>query len=361
MHTAVPETLRQHARPQSPRPTGCEPVLARLPDIRAVLFDIYGTLFVSGAGSIGATSRTFTGTAFSAALDSVGLAYHGPGDAGVERFTGIVRDLHAAARQSGCEYPEVDVLDVWHRTLAALMEDGLLAQTDVSREQLTRLAVEFEGRTNPVWPMPHVLDCCRALHAQGILLGVISNAQFYTPALFPAFFDKTLEELGFDPELQFYSYRFSAAKPGLSMHLAARETLARRGIAPGATVYVGNDLHKDVITAARVGFRTALFAGDQRSLRLTPCPDHADIVPDLVLTDLAQLPPCVLAERRGCRSCVPEAFFDHPENVAINRQVDGRLRRLAEVTRKIRELAKTSFSYSVLRRKLRALLDNVTG
>jgi len=305
MLTAIPETLRQHARPRSPRPTGCEPVLARLPGIRAVLFDIYGTLFVSGAGSIAAASRTFTGTAFSAALDSVGLAYHGPGDAGVARFTGIVRSLHAAARQSGCEYPEVDVLDVWHRTLAALMEDGLLTQTDISRGQLARLAVEFEGRTNPVWPMPHVLACCRALRAQGIRLGVISNAQFYTPALFPAFFGKTLEELGFDPQLQFYSYRFGAAKPGLSMHLAARETLAHRRITPGATVCVGNDLRKDVIAAARVGFRTALFAGDQRSLRWTPCPDHADVVPDLVLTDLAQLPPCVLAGRRGRRSYLP--------------------------------------------------------
>ncbi|MHB1035505.1 MAG: hypothetical protein ACYC35_21485 [Pirellulales bacterium] len=36
---------------------------------------------------------------------------------------------------------------------------------------------------------------------------------------------------------------------------------------------------------------------------------------------------------------VPEAFFEHPENVAIHEQAFGRLRRSAELTRKIGDLA----------------------
>jgi len=46
----------------------------------------------------------------------------------------------------------------------------------------------------------------------------------------------------------------------------------------------------DILPAQRIGFKTALFAGDKRSLRLRP--DDArceDIVPDIIVTDLLQL------------------------------------------------------------------------
>jgi len=46
----------------------------------------------------------------------------------------------------------------------------------------------------------------------------------------------------------------------------------------------------DIYPANAIGFQTALFAGDQRSLRLrTDDPRCVNLKPDLVLTDLAQL------------------------------------------------------------------------
>ena len=44
--------------------------------------------------------------------------------------------------------------------------------------------------------------------------------------------------------------------------------LGKNGVAPGEVLYVGNDMLNDVYAAGQVGFRTALFAGDQRSLRM---------------------------------------------------------------------------------------------
>lgn len=49
----------------------------------------------------------------------------------------------------------------------------------------------------------------------------------------------------------------------------------------------------DVVPAAKLGFRTALFAGDQRSLRWVNCPGWSAVAPDLVLTGLDQLPRCL--------------------------------------------------------------------
>ena len=60
------------------------------------------------------------------------------------------------------------------------------------------------------------------------------------------------------------------------------------GILGKETLYVGNDMLNDIKTASLSGFRTVLFAGDRRSLRLRKdiC---QDIVPDTVITCLDQL------------------------------------------------------------------------
>jgi putative hydrolase of the HAD superfamily len=58
------------------------------------------------------------------------------------------------------------------------------------------------------------------------------------------------------------------AKPGPGLFARAAEVLAGRGIRPEQCLYVGNDMLKDVWAAGAAGFRTVLFAGDGRSLRL---------------------------------------------------------------------------------------------
>jgi putative hydrolase of the HAD superfamily len=70
----------------------------------------------------------------------------------------------------------------------------------------------------------------------------------------------------------------------------AAEKLHLKGIQPAAVLFVGNDMLNDIYPASAIGFQTALFAGDRRSLRLrTDDPRCADLSPELVLTDLGQL------------------------------------------------------------------------
>mgnify|MGYP001617738456 CR=1 FL=1 len=45
MRSSIRDILRRNSRTCRPQPTGWQPVLARLPGIKAVLFDVYGTLF----------------------------------------------------------------------------------------------------------------------------------------------------------------------------------------------------------------------------------------------------------------------------------------------------------------------------
>ncbi len=158
-------------------------------------------------------------------------------------------------------------------------------------EKVRRFALGFELIVNPVWPMPHLNRLITASRDAGLTIGIISNAQFYTPLLFHYFCGALPENLGFHPELIVYSYVFGRAKPSPMLFDAAAKRLRSRQIFPENTLYIGNDMRNDICAARAVGFQTALFSGDARSLRLRSDDSCCiDLVPDLYITDLNQLP-----------------------------------------------------------------------
>jgi putative hydrolase of the HAD superfamily len=190
-------------------------------------------------------------------------------------------------------FPEVDIVEVWSNCLTRLSQEQRL-DGDVTRVDLRQLAVQYEVRANPTWPMPNVRTCLEALRQRQMLLGIISNAQFFTLELFPALLGGTLDELGFEPGLQFYSYRYLRAKPGLPLYQTAAEAIDARGLRPSDVLYIGNDMLNDILGATQVGFRTGLFAGDARSLRWRETDQRvAGLEPDLVITDLEQVISCL--------------------------------------------------------------------
>jgi putative hydrolase of the HAD superfamily len=139
--------------------------------------------------------------------------------------------------------------------------------------------------------MPEAVETLAALSAT-LPVGVVSNAQFFTPLLFPALTSRSLEELGVDPELCVFSFRFGEAKPSPSLFGPAVGTLARHhGVAKDEVLYVGNDMLNDMWAATEHGMRTCLFAGDNRSLRLRE--DHEivqSVRTDAVVTSLGAIP-----------------------------------------------------------------------
>jgi putative hydrolase of the HAD superfamily len=274
----IPEHLAAHLPPLAPVPTGQTPVLPAPRDIDAVLFDVYGTLFISGSGDISLAQHSNGGTD---SLRGLFLKYGldmPPGSLRQRFFTAIEKS-HDQSRQAGVDYPEVEIDLIWQQVAGFN-----------SRRRAQAFAVEYETLVNPVGPMPHlgsVLDACRR---SGRVMGIISNAQFFTPLLFEWFLDAPPEKLGFDPELLLYSWQWGVAKPSEKLYRLAGQRLAARGIAPHKTLYLGNDMLNDILPACAAGFQTALFAGDKRSLRLRPDdPRCAGLKPDLVITDLIQL------------------------------------------------------------------------
>jgi putative hydrolase of the HAD superfamily len=281
---ALIERIQALTAPMRPVPTGAAPRIEPLEGIRAVLFDVYGTLVISGCGDIGLTAESSAADPFqeawsAAGLDTAALPPDGPG-----LLAALIHADHAQSRGRGVDHPEVDILAIWRR----LLDQRELSATD---RVLRRLALEYELRTNPVWPMPGLAAVIDKLSAGGPVLGIVSNAQFYTPLMLGAFLGEPLDALGFDPDCCAWSYRQGVAKPSQNVYAPALRGLTERhGIAPAQVLYIGNDMRNDVRPAQALGCRTALFAGDARSLRLrADDPGMRDIQPDRVITSLDQV------------------------------------------------------------------------
>lgn len=220
---------------------------APFPGIKAVLFDVYGTLLASGAGDL------HPDPALRAAIDTA----------------------HAASPHP---FPEVEI-----REIHAAMHPGL------SREEIEELALRHERSVNPTEAIPGAVETLLGMRDLGISLGLVSNAQFYTlPELERCL--GSLESLGIDPGLCVFSYEHRRAKPDVFLFEMARDRLLARGIPAGEVIYIGNDVRNDIEPAAQAGFRTVLFAGDALRLRGRPLDDCGAAA---VLTDLRDLLPIV--------------------------------------------------------------------
>ena len=270
--------INKYLHPLTPLPTSLSPRGDLRRSIECILFDIYGTLFISGSGDIslgqqnsladGRLKQLLTKYAISLSPRQI-----------LDKLYERIETRHGVLRNQGVDHPEVIIEQVWRQVLG--IDDQTL---------IRQFAVEFELIANPAGPMPNLESTLSACRQNGLLLGIISNAQFYTPFLFKWFLNSEIQDLGFDPGLLFYSYQYEMAKPSPALFNMAAEKLYSKGIQPGSVLFVGNDMLNDIYPAHSIGFQTALFAGDRRSLRLrTDDPRCADLKPDLVLTDLLQL------------------------------------------------------------------------
>jgi len=295
--------IRESSQPLEPLPVQLSPEWeALLPgpgqpllkQIKAVLFDIYGTLFISGAGEIAAAPETASAKTETAEPELAEMR---------DYFRSMVNQCHEKARAEGNAWPEVSAEEIWAHYEGSLPDNWEIprkmqqvrrkAKHSITLRGPSReLALHYELAVNPVYPMPHAGETLKALVAADTKLGIISNAQFYTPLLFNAFFDGSPEELGFDPALLTYSYKEREAKPSPRLFEKARALLARENIKPEETLYIGNDMRNDIGPAAEAGFKTVLFAGDRRSLRLRE-ESNSNIeeksYPDWVIKDLQEL------------------------------------------------------------------------
>lgn len=283
------DAVVRNRQAMEPTPSDVQPQLQPLNQIRAVIFDVYGTLLISGSGDVGSADADDRGDFIGAALAAVGYPDDGPIPT-IDELHGQIKQSNETRKTDQCPKPEVDIVEIWRRTIRDIGAPDFADDT----EAIVRLAAEYESRANPTWPMPGAAPLLAGLPDQEFELGIVSNAQVFTVRLVEDLLQQSLAGGGFDLDLCIFSNRFRQAKPGPRLFDVLRDGLGRRGIQPHQAVYVGNDMLNDVWAASVAGLKTAWFAGDGRSCRpRDDDPRCRSLRPNLVITDLLQLLSCV--------------------------------------------------------------------
>ncbi len=294
--------IKQSITPMKPIPTGFQADLRRLEPVSAMIFDVYGTLLISSAGEPVETRPAESQAQVQIIADILGR--HGIADSPVriqDRLEQTIHEWHRLERNRGIDRPEVDILEIW-QTITGIQD----------MRRLKSLALAFELAVNPVYVMPGAMELTHACQAARIPMGIVSNAQFYTPLLLDWFFKADI----FDDKLCFYSFREGHAKPSPALFERAAKALAAMGLPAEKALFVGNDMLNDIHPAALAGFITALFAGDQRSLRMRETEARVKgVEPDLIVTELRQLLPTGSRGNTANEECMGNILNRIPEFV----------------------------------------------
>lgn len=276
------------SKPMSAKPTDVETRIGRIEGIRAVVFDVYGTLLCSGVGDISLDDTSGRESTLWRLVDEFDL----PLDQGTqglsERFHAAIESDHQRRKAGGEPYPEVDIREIWREWARDL---GILGALESRPGGVQEWALAYELAVNPVWPYQGVRETLGELRKRGLPIGIVSNAQFYTPIALESLLGASMEALGFRESLCVWSWEQGRGKPSTKLYEeSARRLRVEYGLEPSQALYIGNDLLKDIWAASQVGFRTGLFSGDARSLRLREGDERIQgLQPDAVLKSVGDV------------------------------------------------------------------------
>jgi putative hydrolase of the HAD superfamily len=288
----------EESESMQPLDTGVKPVLGKITP-KAVVFDIYGTLLISASGDVNEASLMTEN--LQKALDKARIRVittEGAGRAEIlhlilDEFKDSIKKQHERLKTgNGAAFPEIDIIETWDAVISYFISKGYLEAGKYSN--LKVLAYVFELLSNKIYPMPGMKEVINEIHGRDIPLGIVSNAQAYTPMFVNYFLNGSmgmgLEIDPFDPRITVYSFEERKAKPDHNLFSKLSYSLRQNfNIKPEEAVYIGNDMLNDIYSASQAGLKTILFAGDKRSLRMRANhPLASGISPDFIITDLKQ-------------------------------------------------------------------------
>ncbi len=260
------------------------PHTACLKNIKAIAFDIYGTLLHSAAGEVGTVETT---TIQNISFPHLGLILNA--NTVKDIFKNTVFSIHKKMKQHDTKHPEINSIELWAHILQNQKEFFSCVNAKNSHAIIDSAifsALYYELAINPVCLMPYAEEILQKLLHASIDCGIVSNAQFYTPITLEALF-KNWTSYSFSAKI--WSYQYKEAKP--SPLLFQKLLSVWKKYKPSEILYVGNDVKNDIAPAQSLHITTTLFAGDSLSYR--PRKDFlslSSVTPDRIITSLTDIP-----------------------------------------------------------------------
>jgi FMN phosphatase YigB (HAD superfamily) len=212
--------------------------------VRAVLFDIYGTLFRVGLPPADADLQWQQ--LFEEMLG-------GPPPLNRLHFAAAcsraVARRHETARARGISHPEV----LWPAVVTEVIPElRRLPQSQLDRFIYRQMQI---GRHIELYP--GAVPVLRMLSTRHCFLGLVSNAQAYTLLELKLHLGRAgLDLEHFRPDLRFFSFEHGYAKPDPHVFQWITNRLESLGVGPTETLVVGDRLDNDIEPARIFGLQT---------------------------------------------------------------------------------------------------------
>ena len=291
------------APPEVDRPKA-KPHLVRLPQVRAVLWNVYGTLLRIAGGELWFEHpQPFV---MGVALDKTIQEYKmwasmsrkpgQPSDYMKQLYLQVLTE-HKAVPGGTEKYPEVASDRVWEALIKKLFHKDYKFDAGFfgSLNEFSRkVAYFFHASLQGTAAYDGAAQAMRHVAEAGLKQGLLADGQCFTRVQLQrglAAQDKDIDEDKLlDKDLIVLSYESRGRKPSERLFRHAVNALNQQGIAPNQVLHVGSRIQNDLVPARRLGMRTALFAGDRTSLQATAeqLKEPASR-PDVLLTELSQI------------------------------------------------------------------------
>lgn len=290
--------------PPKATPIKARPHLTRLPQVKAVLWNVYGTLLAIPMGELlfehpqafimgNALDRTVQEFKMWA---SMSRKPGQPADYLQSQYKQILTE-QSSSTGGGERHPEVQCERVWETILKRLMQKDYKFDASFygSMNELSRkVAYFFHASLQGTACYDGAAAAVRHVSEAGLSQGLLADGQCFTTVqlqrgLTAQDTEAKLDEWLTDGLLAL-SCDVRGKKPSERLFRRAVEQLHSRDIAMNEVLHVGSRIQQDVMPAKRLGMLTALFAGDKTSLQATPeqLKEPASR-PDVLLTELDQL------------------------------------------------------------------------
>jgi len=291
---AAPDPVRPKAKPH----------LSSLPNVRLVLWNVYGTLLGISEGELRFEhpQKLFMSVALEKTIEEFKMwasMSRKPGQPSeyMEVIYGQVLMEQRGITTGGERYPEVLAERVWEAIIKKLFQKDYKFDAGFygSLNEFSRkVAYFFHASLQGTACYSGAAEALRGVVDQGRASGLLADGQCFTRAqlnraLTAQDESVTVEEY-LPPSRSFLSHEVRARKPSETLMRHALAKLQGQGFTPDQILHVGTRMQQDLIPARRLGMRTALFCGDKASLQATKeqVKDPSSR-PDVLLTELNQI------------------------------------------------------------------------
>lgn len=312
----MPLTLEQYATyldtrdlpwpsPPAVKRPKAKPHLVPFSDVRAVLWNVYGTLLTLVGGDLYFEHPQPLN--MNVALDktlqefkmwiSMSRKPGQPADYLAHIYQQVLLEQKTVT-VGGEKHPETSSEKVWESIVKKLLQKDYKFDTGFygSLNEFSRkIAYFFHASLQGTACYPGAAEALRHVASKkGLTQGLLADGQCFTLVQLQRGLTAQDEAAKLDDliaaDRRWLSYEVRARKPSERLYRTALEALREQGLEAAEILHIGSRIAQDIIPAKRLGMRTALFAGDKASLQATAEQLKDPLSrPDVLLTELSQI------------------------------------------------------------------------